>query len=137
MEVVAKLGRARFSSTIYAKKSLRDTRSVSGTFFEVPVFGSSATASMRRPCGLRRHVRTVTKSPRAVVTITTPPPPWCGCRLHRDDVTTKGPHPPRHAPHQCIEGAAAPSHTLHLCIVRAYGFMGDACVAPTMDCGGA
>ena len=49
MEAVAKLGRARFSSTIHAKKSLQETDCVGGTFFEVPVFGSSATASMRRP----------------------------------------------------------------------------------------
>ena len=49
MEVVAKLGRSRFSSTIHAKKSLQETDCVGGTFFEVPVFGSSATASMRRP----------------------------------------------------------------------------------------
>ena len=55
MEAVAKLGRAGLSSTIYAKQSLQETHCVGGTFFEVPVFGSSATASMRRPCGLRRR----------------------------------------------------------------------------------
>ena len=38
---------------------------------------------MRRPCGLRRRACTVTKSPCAVATITTAPPPW-------------------HMPHQCI-----------------------------------
>ena len=49
MEAVAKLGRSRFSSTIQAEKSLQETHCVGGTFFEAPIFGSSATASMRRP----------------------------------------------------------------------------------------
>ena len=52
-EVVAKLGRARFSRTIHAKKSLQETLCVGGTFFEVPVFGSSATASVAPPL---RHI---------------------------------------------------------------------------------
>ena len=77
---------------------------------------------MRRPCFLRRDACAVTKSPRAVVTTTTAPPPRCGCRLHRDGVGTNGPHPPpRHAPRQCTERAAAPWHCLHQCIVCAYG----------------
>ena len=88
MEVVAKLGRARFGSPIHAKKPAEGIAPVCGTFFEVRVFGGSATASMRRPCILRRHACGVTKSPCAVVTITTAPPP-------------------RHMPHQRIP---QPSH---------------------------
>ena len=89
---------------------------------------------MRRPCGLRRHACTMTKSPRAVATITTTPPPrpsgrQCDaaatmvrlplpprrCRYQRAAPTTERPA------HQCIERAAPPRRTLHLCIVRAYG----------------
>ena len=102
---------------------------------------------MRRPCGLRRHACTMTKSPRAAVTITTAPPPRLFGYPCEATATMMGMPPPprrcrhqraaprRHAPHQCIERAAAPrgKRCTHASCGPT-GPMGDACVAPTAYC---
>ena len=101
MEAVAKLGRARFGRPIQAKKSAQRIASACGTFFEVQVFGGSATASMRRPCDLPRHACAMTKSPCVVVTITTALPPRT-CR-------TNGSHGPRSTATRGTTARIAPS----------------------------
>ena len=53
-EVVAKLGRSWFSRPVRPNKSLRETDSFSGRFFEARVFGGSATISRWSPYGLPR-----------------------------------------------------------------------------------
>ena len=128
---------------------------------------------MRRPWGLRRHACSVTKSPRAVVTITTTPPPrhmhppteadcldtqhiaWTpggfstfaavstGCPGDGPVVAPTAPPAPRRRPHHGTPCPNAPNGLLHhgtRCTYASCGHiaaMGDACVAPTMGCGGA
>ena len=100
---------------------------------------------MRRPCGLRGHRSTVRPSPRAVVTITTAPPPW-PCGHHRDALAMVRLSPPSRRRQQrdaTITTRPAPRYRTGRCAMahpapvrRAGGGgpMGDACVAPTASC---
>ena len=109
MEAVAKLGRARFSSMIRAKKSLHETHCVGGTFFEGRVFGGSATASMRRPYAVLPHRAATWRHRASAVT----PSQRRRCRHRYGAITAGGCRPQRNAiaaplPHLCcLRGDAA------------------------------
>ena len=138
MEAVLELGGARFSSAVFGhgfrarstrknpyKKPIASVAHFSRCPFSEVLQQPPCVAHVAcdvMPARWRHRHAPLSPSPRrhhrghAATNAT--PPAWCGCRLHRAGGNNATP-PSRHAPHHAIERAAAPWHTLHLCVVRA------------------